>query len=887
MRMVFVATEFDPIVPGGAGTVVRMLSDSLRSEGFDVGVVLVTDQRPPSLPPFVTHASPDPTETRTVGPFIAGSRAAARALEGLAQPHGIDLVEFQDFDALAYWSLVERPQSGLDRARLAVRMHGPADLMFEVIGVVPDDIAPVRVMEAEVYRMADVVIAPSEEMRRLLLDRYQLESDRVVVGVPPVPAVEPVPLNPAPHPEIVYFGRLAEVKGAHDFVDAVVPVLRRHPEAVARLIGPDGWSASAKKPMREWLESQIPPTLANRFRFEGSIDRGHLAPALASAWMVVLPSRFESFSLAAHEVRGLGLPVVLPDLPAFRGLFGEETGALLHEPSVGALEAAIERLVGEEPLRARLTTAAPPRLGDPLSVYRSDLPQPRHLRSQAGLATAAVKRLEALSTVARRPSGLSRIMQGVYRILPRPIARVAIRLVPSAVKDRLRPVANWGEEVGRRDKEERLAAVQVRIARGEFPELDEPLVSIIIPCFDHGAYLEEALASVFEQTFPYFEVIVVDDGSEDPATIAVLDSLQWPRTRVIRQENRGLPAARNAGMRVARAPYVVPLDADDQLAPDFLAELVNAIDRKPEAALAHCWAELFDEIHALFITRPFNPYQLLLSNPIIGCAVIRRSAWEEVGGYDETMLGGHEDWELWIRLFKAGWTETGVRRALFRYRKHGVSMSVLSEARFEQGRSEIMSRHPDLYEFAAMTELKREWYPLVSIISTPDQMAAISRWQIDDAELVAIGDDYLSAALASQKGWGCQGPVETLQQAVATARGKFLVVSYAVEKLDPGAISRMAEALEDEPQAAGAGPTGSHSPVVWRHWTVVDRAAPHRAVLEVDMTAVVSDDVLAMGLFPKPGWDIQDDLEAMELDLPIQRQPPEEIGMMPRWVSRR
>jgi glycosyltransferase involved in cell wall biosynthesis len=339
-------------------------------------------------------------------------------------------------------------------------------------------------------------------------------------------------------------------------------------------------------------------------------------------------------------------------------------------------------------------------------------------------------------------------------------------------------------------------------------------------------------------------------------------------------------------MTLARAPYVVPLDADDQLTPDFLIELLTAIERDPEAAYAHCWAELFGDIKALFITRPFNPYQLLLSNPIIGCTVIRRRAWEEVGGYDETMRNGHEDWDLWIRLLKAGWTEASVRRPLFRYRKHGVSMSVLSEARFEQGRSEIVSRHPDLYELQAMKELKRAWYPLVSIISTSQPMGAISRWTIDDAELVAINDDYLCAALASQKGWGFQGPVESLQQAVAMARGKFLVVADSVEGFGPGALSRMAEALEGQPRAAGAGPNGSRSPVLWRHWTVVDRDAPHRGVVELDETGA-ADDVLTMGAFPKPGWDLRDDLEAIGLDLPVHRQPPEETGMIPPWVPRK
>lgn len=886
MRLVFVTTELDPFLPGGAGTVVRLLSEGLRAEEHVVEIVLVSGEQFDELPTGVTLVRPSDADSQALGPFLARSRAAAQAVSSMADTGPIDLVEFQDFDGLAYETLVNRGVLGLDRTRIGVRMHGPADLMFEAIGVVPEDVVPVRVMEAEAFRMADAVIAPSEALRLIALDRYQLEPGRILIGEPPVPPLTPVPLRPSSNPEIVFFGRLAEVKGAHDFVAAALGVLSRHPDAVIRLIGADGWSAEAGLPMQEWLTGLIPESLADRFRFEGAMDRNALASSLATAWMVVLPSRFESFSLAAHEVRGLGLPVILPDLPAFHGYFGEQTGALLYAPSVAALEAAIERMIGEEPLRSRLTDAPPPTRGEPLMVYGAELPEPRHPRSQAGLATAAVKRLEETAVAARQASGISRLARRVFRVLPEPLARVAKRLVPTSIKDKVRLVANWGEEAARREREGRLAEVRKRIARGDFPDIDEPLVSIIIPCFDQGGFLEEALTSVFEQTFPYFEVIVVDDGSRDPETIAILDQFDWPRTRLIRQENQGLPAARNAGMRLARAPYLVPLDADDELAADYLAELVNAIDLNPGAAYTHCWAELFGDLRALFVTRPFNPYQLLISNPIMGCALIRRRAWEAVGGYDESMQDGHEDWELWIRVLKAGWTETEVRRALFRYRKHGVSMSVVSEARFEQGRAEIVRRHPDLYEFEAVKELKRQWYPWVSIILTAEQVAAVSRWDIDDAELVAIDDNTLAAALASQKGWGCQGPTGSLPAAVAAATGKFLIVADAFGRLSPNAVAKLANALEQHPEALGAAPKGSQRPVLWRHWAVVDREAPHRSVVEVDVTIpLVEADGLGPGTFPQHRWEVHADLEAAGLDLPVQRQPPEEEGRLPQWLN--
>ena len=883
MKIIFVTTEQEPAGGGDGAAAVHLLSNALRSEGHEVETVLVSDESV-DLPPGVTQIDPDPTDVLDVGLYLAKSRAAAKAVAAILLQGDVDLAEFQDFGGLAYVTLADRNELGLERTRIAVRMHGPADLMLDVVEGVPQGTGPMRVMEAEVYRMADVVVAPSEAMRQLLVDRYQLEPDRVTVGVPPVPSVAAVPLRPAPIPEIAYLGRFDEADGAHDFVEAATGVLTRHPQAIARLIEWGDLASGGRDPEGEL---RIPEELAEQFQIERKTERADLATMLSTAWMVALPRRFESFSAPAYQVRSLGLPLVLPDLPAFQGQFGEETGALIYAPSAGALEAAIERLVTEEPLRERLTAAPPPQIGDPKSVYLEDLPPPRHPRSQSGLATAAGKRLEEASVVAQNPSLLAGLLRRAFRAMPAPVARVAVRLVPQVIKDRVRPVANWREEAARRSREDRLAAVRQRIDRGDFSEIDEPLVGIVIPCFDQGPFLEEALISIFEQTFPYFEVVVVDDGSRDAETIAILDKLDWPRTRMIRHDNRGPAAARNTGMGLTRAPFVVPLDADDELAPDFLAELVNALDRHPEAAYAHCWAELFGDQRTLFATRPFNRYQVLLSNPIIGCVVMRRHAWEQVNGYDESMIGGHEDWELWIRLLRVGWGETVVRRPLFRYRKHGISMSVGSEARFEQGRAEIRQRHPELYELPGIKEVKTSAYPWVSIIMTSEQVAPVSRWEIDDAELVAIDDDTLAAALAAQKRWGCKGPTGSLAKAVAAATGKFLIVADSVSRLEPDAVRLLAEALEAHPTALGAAAGGASRPVLWRHWPVVDRGATHRSVVGVDVDIrVTGDDGLRAGAFPQPGWDIGDELEASGLDLRVQRQAPEEEGRLPTWLGR-
>ena len=125
------------------------------------------------------------------------------------------------------------------------------------------------------------------------------------------------------------------------------------------------------------------------------------------------------------------------------------------------------------------------------------------------------------------------------------------------------------------------------------PAVEEPAVTVVIPCFNQGRFLHDAIRSVFRQAYDSWEIIVVDDGSTEPHTKAVLRSLGYPRTRIIRQRNQGLPAARNAGMSAARGRYLVPLDADDELGFAFLPGTVDALERNPTAAFAHTWTRLF------------------------------------------------------------------------------------------------------------------------------------------------------------------------------------------------------------------------------------------------------------------------------------------------------
>ncbi len=872
-HVVFVTTELEPLTPGGAGALVARLAAGLRAAGDRVTVVLAGPRTEGGA--GVVLAGDGTVDDAAPTPFMARSRAAAAALTALVAEAGADLVEFQDFDGLAFWALARRHDLGLERTPLTVRLHGPVDLMVEAIGHSNPVLDGAAAMEREAFAMADRVVVPSPPFVAVAADRY-LGGDRsrVAVGEPAIPQVDHAGWEPAPGLEFACYGRLAEVKGSHDFVAAAVAALDAGLDARFRLVGPDGWSLSADRPMSEWLTGLLPPEWRDRVELTGGLDRAQAAGMLRTARAVVVPSRFESFGLAAHEVRAMGLPLVVPDLPAFRHYWSEATGALVYDGSVAGLTAAFHRLAADPGLAARLAAAPLPGYADPLAPY-ADLPAPRHPQAQAGLGTAAVQRVEAALAGPGRTSAAARAARAALRVLPEPAARLAVRVLPRSLKDRVRALASWPAEAERRTRAERLAALRRRAAAGEFPELAAPEITVVVPCYDQAAYLDDAIASVFAQTLPSFEIVVVDDGSTDPAAVAAIDALRWPRTRVLRQPNRGLPAARNAGIAAARGRFVVPLDADDELAPTFLAELHDAISNRPDAAYAHCWAEMFGDVASIWATRPFNEYQMLLANSVVGCVLLRRSDWESVGGYDESMTSGNEDWELWLRLLAAGRGQVQVRAPLFRYRRHGVTMSVGTEARFEEERADLARRHPALYAAPALRRRKAQHYPWVSaLVATPAAVESLAHQDHDDLEIVAApAAEEAAAGLAARRGWPVRG---------GGPQGKLVVDWDAVTAAAPHALRSMAHALEEAPGAAAAGPVGGPA-VLWRRWAIADADAEVAGTCDVDVFVQARVGRLGPGSHPDP------DLEVSRApgwpEVPIRRQPPEVEGPVPNWIE--
>jgi len=229
-----------------------------------------------------------------------------------------------------------------------------------------------------------------------------------------------------------------------------------------------------------------------------------------------------------------------------------------------------------------------------------------------------------------------------------------------------------------------------------------PKVSVVIPCYNYGKYLEDAVTSVLRSYYKNIEIIIVDDGSTDPQTEAILqayEKLQNNVIQVVRRDNGGLSAARNTGITRAAGEYIVTLDADDLIHPAFIEKSVWVLERNETIQFTYPLVQLFGEQNHVWETLPYSFFYLKFRNYIPATIVMRKQMWEKLGGYDERMREGYEDWDFLIRAGTQGYVGYHLNEILFYYRKHAGSMLEGSKKKHSKLRKYLVEKHSDIYQY--------------------------------------------------------------------------------------------------------------------------------------------------------------------------------------------
>ena len=407
----FASYEIHPTTAGGAGVLIHHAIDHLTGAGHEALLLLDLDKA--TFAKFADHdrlGFAHPARIRAfrvddlchdfafvpgADPFQLKSLRFAHALAKLQATQPITLVEFFEYCGPGYYTFVQRLFEPAPRGPvLASRVHGSVEVL-ERFGrdLVRDlDHFMQHAIERRALSLSETLLVPTKAyFDAYYKPLYALPDGRIAVSTPPKQAFPSLKRRPKPGEpfSIAFIGRMFHLKGVDQMIHAGVALMQQRPELTftVDLIGYDSHDGPLGS-YTEFLRTLIPARLRHRFVFHGQLNHQRIAAQLEHALFAVFPNRIESFCYALHEVYDAGVPVIVNALPAFTDFFHHERNCLLYDGSTRALTIAMERLIGDGPLRARITrpyaVAAEP-LGDVYDTPRAlapldgDAPRPNEL----------------------------------------------------------------------------------------------------------------------------------------------------------------------------------------------------------------------------------------------------------------------------------------------------------------------------------------------------------------------------------------------------------------------------------------------------------------------------------------------------------------------------
>lgn len=181
--------------------------------------------------------------------------------------------------------------------------------------------------------------------------------------------------------------------------------------------------------------------------------------------------------------------------------------------------------------------------------------------------------------------------------------------------------------------------------------MQQPLISVIVPCYNQAQYLDECLQSVLDQTYKNWECIIVNDGSPDNTEDVALDWIKKDsRFKYIKKENGGLSSARNAGIEIANGEWILPLDCDDKIGNRYLDLAEKEFDNGYTIIYAKAFYFNDNNKYTRWDLKEFKFENFLIFNHIYCSSFFKKSDWIKVGGYDKNFIYGREDWDFWTSI---------------------------------------------------------------------------------------------------------------------------------------------------------------------------------------------------------------------------------------------
>lgn len=629
MKFWLLTTEYPPQSGGGISTYCWHTAKMFAENGVQVTVFIPSQQSEHRkiviqeanirLVYFRCDGNP---QNRFLGWEAALSYEFANVLRTFQDEEGSpDFVESQEYGGIAYYALQRRllEDDFLKGSTFFVTAHAPGFLYLDYnqapLYQFPD--YWIGEMERSVLRSADFVLFPSAYLLGELTNRLDLSDVTTAVLKNPFIPFDTVPDYDAGG--LVFFGKLTPQKGGLEMLTYLKEMWDEGFKSPISIVGSgEHFFYPKMMDMGEYVRGRFKNYIADGLiRFEGHIAPETIAGRLAHARVIIVPSTVDNLPYTVLEGMSLGKVLLVSQEGGHVELITHgKNGFTFSHHQPGSFRRSLEEALA-------LTQRQISEIGESAK---------RTIVEQCGYKQIFEQKINLLRTLKPGREGSTF-----------PFTRPRQQAVRSTSKD--------SDTKG--------------------------LLSIVIPFYNLGAFLEDCVKSVVAGTYPTKEVIVINDGSDDPKSLEKLKAVQekYPVT-VVNQKNHGLCYTRNYGAQIARGQYLAFLDADDVVAPNYYTRAIGVMNRYENVSFVGCWAQYFgenDEVWPAFNPEP--PY-LLAHNMVNSSAIVyRRKDFILAGGNDEQMIYGMEDYETVINLVKQGFHGVVIPEILWNYRIRTGSMA--------------------------------------------------------------------------------------------------------------------------------------------------------------------------------------------------------------------
>lgn len=721
MRIWLLTSELPDEIAGGIARYVDNWARMLGAAGHEVTVIARTDRyRNEQLAPGVRligvvarydrlhEANPGPSpDTHPAFPYnifaywpalsYQMAEEVLRLLEEFPPP---DIIESQEYAALPYFLLQRKltERTPLEKIPIVLTLHSPA---FELARVnhepryrFPD--YWVGQMEKFCIVAADALVTPTAFPAQRIASTLQQPLKAVTI---PHPLMVHRPCLPhlAQPKQLVYVGRIQVLKGILPLVKECSRMWEAGEQFHLALIGgdlefhPRGTTVCdfLRKHYAKWIEH-------GQLELAGVLNHATVLQRMQSAWTVIIPSFWESFSYTCMEAMAVGQVVLASRSGGQAELVGADgqTGFLFDWELAGDFQKQVRTILALS------------------AAEHADIA----LRAQARIRSLC----DPQKVLQQRINYYEQIQQN-YAL---PTRFPAITPPVRAEMDR---EETWPVTSPERPAEEKAG-----------------LLSVVIPYYNLGEYLPETVESVLSTAYSPYEIIIVNDGTTDPNSLEVLRALeqrQLNHLRIIHTDNQGLASARNNGVEAAQGEFIAFVDADDLVEPDFFSRAVEVLRRYPNVTLVYPWLRYFGESTDLWPTWNAEFPYLLGHNMVAVLAVARRTDFLHLARQQPEMEYNFEDFEAWIALLRGGGVGVSLPHLLARYRIRSGSLYRSS------------NKNQQLYLYDLMTQRHTELYQYwgVELFNLLNANGPGFRWNHPAIETMEISMDYVTALEQDRK----------------------------------------------------------------------------------------------------------------------------------------